>query len=437
MRLDHTLSIAKREYLLRVKGKAFWFSTLGLPVLVLAATILPSLLLAMSSAKERMVIVDRTGKVAPELKRAAAADSKAETPGPKANEKDKEKKSEIEFVYEAPEADPAAQEKKLDRRVLDREISAWILIDDAALESGTFSYRARSTSGFVTQSVVERRLARAVQALRLTEAGVDPARTEELMRGVDLDTVRVSEEGGKREIGFAGAAVAYIVFMMLFAAIQVWGQQVMTGILDEKSSRIVEVLVSAVKPFELLLGKLVGIGSVGLTQFAIWILTSAVVTSPAVTMALAFLPKDAALPQIGPWVAIHIVLFFILGFFLYSSFYAALGAAFNNLQEAQQTAAPLIFLLVVPVFLAPRLINDPDSTLSVVLSLVPIFSPLLMTLRLAIRMPPVWQVLLAEALTASCVVLMVWASARIYRVGILMYGKKPTFGELARWMRRA
>lgn len=433
MRLDHTLSIAKREYLLRVKGKTFWLSTLGLPILVLAATILPSLLLAMSSAKERMVVIDRTGKVAPELKRAAADEPKA-TP---ADTKDKEKKSEIEFVFEAPKADPARQEKELDRRVLDREISAWILIDDAALSSGTFSYRARSTSGFVTQSVVERRLARAVQRLRLAEAGVDPARTEGLMKGVELDTVRVSEEGGRREIGLAGAAVAYIVFMMLFAAIQVWGQQVMTGILEEKSSRIVEVLVSAVKPFDLMLGKLAGIGSVGLTQFGIWILTSAVVTSPAVVTALAFLPKDVALPQIGLWVAFHIVVFFVLGFFLFSSFYAALGAAFNNIQEAQQTAAPLIFLLVVPVFLAPKVINDPDSTLSVVLSMVPIFSPLLMTLRLAIRMPPLWQVLLAEVLTASFVVLMVWASARIYRVGILMYGKKPTFGELARWLRRA
>ncbi|HXU30372.1 MAG TPA: ABC transporter permease [Thermoanaerobaculia bacterium] len=434
MRLDHTLSIAKREYLLRVKGKAFWLSTLGLPILVLAATILPSLLLSMSSATERMVVIDRTGRVAPELKRVAAEEPDATKADAK---EEKDKKTEIELVFEAPKANPGNQEKELDKRVLDREIAAWILIDDAALSSGRFSYRARSTSGFVTQSIVERRLSRAVQRLRLTEAGVDPARTEELMKSVELDTVRVSEEGGQREIGLAGAALAYVVFMMLFAAIQVWGQQVMTGILDEKSSRIVEVLVSAVKPFELMLGKLVGIGSVGLTQFAIWILTSAIVTSPGVAMALAFLPKDVALPQIGVWVALHIAIFFVLGFFLFSSFYAALGAAFNNLQEAQQTAAPLIFLLVVPVFLAPRVINDPDSMLSVVLSLVPIFTPLLMTLRLAIRMPPIWQVLLAEFLTASFVVLMVWASARIYRVGILMYGKKPTFGELARWLRRA
>jgi ABC-2 type transport system permease protein len=431
MRLDHVTTIAKREYLIRVKTKAFWLSTLGLPILVLAAIVLPSLLLSMTSAKERMVVIDRTAKVAPELKRVAAEDAT------KADAKEKGKKSEIEFVFEAPKANPAQQEKELDRRVLEREISAWILIDKASLASGKFSYRARSTSGFVTQSIIERRLSRAVQGLRLAEAGVDPARTEELMKDVELDTVRVSEEGGQREIGLAGAALAYIVFMMLFAAIQVWGQQVMTGILDEKTSRIVEVLVSAVKPFELMLGKLVGIGSVGLTQFAIWILTSAVATSPGIAMYLAFLPKDVALPQIGIGVAFHIAVFFVLGFFVFSSFYAAFGAAFNNIQEAQQTAAPLIVLLLVPVFLAPRVINDPDSTLSVVLSLVPVFSPLLMTLRLAIRMPPIWQVLLAEVLTASFVVLMVWASARIYRVGILMYGKKPTFGELARWLRRA
>jgi len=212
---------------------------------------------------------------------------------------------------------------------------------------------------------------------------------------------------------------------------------VMTGILDEKSSRIVEVLVSAVKPFELMLGKLLGIGFVGLTQFAIWLLTTTVITSPGLAVAVALLPKGVSLPQLGIGVALHLAIFFVLGFFVFASFYAALGAAFNNIQEAQQMAAPLILLLVVPVFLAPRVINDPESTFSVVLSLVPLFSPLLMTLRLAIRMPPIWQVLLAEVLTASFVVLMVWASARIYRVGILMYGKKPTFGELARWLRRA
>ncbi|HEV7672825.1 MAG TPA: ABC transporter permease [Thermoanaerobaculia bacterium] len=436
MRLDHVFTIAKREYLLRLKGKAFWLSTLGMPLLVLAATVLPSLLLSLAPAQEKMVVVDVTGKIAPELRRKEAAAPSGEQPPAKKAESPK-KESEIEFVVEPPKADRARQAKALDQRVLDGEISAWILIDEAALSSGRFSYRARSTSGFVTQSVVERRLSNAVRRARLAAAGLDPARAEELMQDVELDTVRVSVEGGRLEVGLAGAALAYIVFMMLFVAIQIWGQQVMTGILDEKSSRIVEVLVSAVRPFELMLGKLLGIGSVGLTQFAIWILTAAVVTSPGVAMALAYLPKDVTLPSIGIWTALHLVLFFVLGFFVFSSFYAALGAAFNNIQEAQQMAAPLILLLVVPVFLAPRLINDPDSTLSVVLSLVPIFSPLLMTLRLAIRMPPLWQVLLAEVLTASFVVLMVWASARIYRVGILMYGKKPTFGELARWLRRA
>ncbi len=431
MRLDHTLSVAKREYLLRVKGKAFWFSTLGLPLFVLAATVLPSLLLSMSSDKERMVVLDRTAKIRPELQR-KASDETAADPA-----EGTERKSEIELVLEAPRSDRAEQEKQLDRRVLDHEIAAWILIDDASLRTGKVTYRARSTSGFVTQSRVERRLSRAFQRLRLAEAGLDPARAEDLMRGVELDTVRVSEEGSKREIGLAGAALAYVVFMMLFIAIQVWGQQVMTGILDEKGNRVVEVLLSAVKPFDLMLGKLLGIGSVGLTQFAIWVVTAAVVTSPGVAMALAYLPKDVTLPSIGVGTAIHLIAFFVLGFFLFSSFYAALGAAFNNLQEAQQTAAPLILLLAVPMFLAPKVINDPDSTLAVVLSLVPIFTPLLMTLRLAIRMPPLWQVLLAEVLTAGFVFLMVWTTARIYRVGILMYGKKPTFGELARWLRRA
>jgi ABC-2 type transport system permease protein len=197
------------------------------------------------------------------------------------------------------------------------------------------------------------------------------------------------------------------------------------------------VVISSVKPFELMMGKLTGICLVGLTQFGIWMITLAIATAPGVMATIAGLPKDAKLPTITPGMMVHFILLFILGFFVFSTFYAAIGAAFNNVQEAQQVSGVAVFFLVIPVFLMIRIINDPSSTFSVVASLIPLFTPLLMTLRVALEMPPLWQMLLAYSLTLGFLVGMVWICARIYRIGILMYGKKPTFQELWKWIRYA
>jgi len=185
------------------------------------------------------------------------------------------------------------------------------------------------------------------------------------------------------------------------------------------------------------MGKLVGICLLGLTQFGIWMFTLAAFTAPGVMASLAGLPPEVKLPTVTPAMALHVILLFILGFFVFSTLYAAIGASFNNVQEAQQVSGVAVFFLVIPVFLMFPIINDPNSTFAVVTSLVPLFTPLLMTLRISLEMPPLWQILLAYVLTLGFVVGMVWVCARIYRIGILMYGKKPTFQELWKWIRYA
>jgi ABC-2 type transport system permease protein len=271
--------------------------------------------------------------------------------------------------------------------------------------------------------------------VRLAEAGLDPDRIGALSAGVDLKTIRVSKEGSRAEGGAGGFIFAYILFFMLFLGLLIWGQQVMTGVLEEKGSRVVEVLVSAIKPFDLMMGKLAGICLVGLTQFAIWLLTLVVVTAPGVVASLSAMPDDLKIPTLPVGTAVQFLFFFAFGFMVYASFYAALGAAFNNLQEAQQVAGTMGFLFAIPAIVMPMVINSPSSTLSVVLSLVPLFTPVLMPLRIAVEMPPVWQIALGYVLTIGFLLLMVWFCSRIYRVGILMYGKKPTIPELVRWVR--
>jgi ABC-2 type transport system permease protein len=211
----------------------------------------------------------------------------------------------------------------------------------------------------------------------------------------------------------------------------------MLGVLEEKNSRVVEVIVSAIHPVALMIGKLLGICLVGLTQLGLWLGAAAALTAPGVVATLAFLPEGLEVPTLGPVIVLHFLLLFLVGYFFYATFYAMLGAAFNSAQEAQQLAWIAVIFVVAPwVFFVPVL-NDPDSTLAVVTSLIPVFTPFLMMLRIAVKMPPTWQILLGYFLTLALCAAMIWLAARIYRVGILMYGKKPSLRELWRWVRYA
>ncbi|HXO22696.1 MAG TPA: ABC transporter permease [Thermoanaerobaculia bacterium] len=431
MRLESVSVVAKREYLQRIKGKGFWIATLVLPLFLVAMAVLPSLLLSRSEAKQRVVVVDATGKVASELRNEPP---KPESKGRKGGGL---RNASFEMLVEPPGHDPAAQQADLNRRVLAGKIDAWIWIDEAKLKANSVEYHAKSVSNFLTQEVLKNDLSAAIRRVRLREAGLDPERISQLTQPIDLETLRVSKEGSRAEGGLAGAAFAYILFMLLYVTLAIWGQQVMTGVLDEKSSRVVEVVISTIRPFDLMMGKLTGICLLGLTQIGIWLTTLFVLSAPGLLAAFVALPEGVHLPTLTVEMAIHFLILFTLGFFVFATFYAAIGASFNNLQEAQQVAGFVVFFLVIPVFLMFRIINDPDSKLAVVASLIPPFTPLLMTLRIALQMPPLWQILLAYALTLAFIWLMVWLCARVYRIGILMYGKKPTFQEIWKWMRYA
>jgi ABC-2 type transport system permease protein len=433
MRLDNIQIVARREYLQRVQSKGFWIGTVLFPLFAVAMTVLPSIFLARTKTSQQVIVVDETGRVAPQLLR--------EQPEPKSsnplrrNDEMEKRISRVQFVVEPATPDRKAQDDSLAKRVLAKEVDAWIRITPGVLTGDPVEYHGRSVSNFMTQSALERRLTEAVRRVRLADAGLDPDRIGDLSKQVDLKTIRVSKEGSRAEGGAGGFFAAYILFFMLFLAILIWGQQVMNGVLEEKGTRVMEVLVSAVKPFELMMGKLSGICLVGLTQFAIWLLTLVVLSAPGVVAALGTLPDEFKLPSLAPSSALHFLFFFVMGFMVYASFYAALGAAFNNLQEAQQVAGTLSILFAIPAIVMPMVINSPSSSTSTVMSLIPLFTPILMPLRIFVETPPLWQIAIGYVLTIGFLLLMVWFSSRIYRVGILMYGKKPTIPELLRWVR--
>jgi len=432
MRLAHVRSVTKREYLARLKSKGFWISTIALPVLMGAWAILPGLMMAKTTAGQRLAVVDETGQIADRLKDQLEDWSQRSSD---LLEGGQPVRFDLEIIH--PGSDLAELKRELDRRVLEQEIDAWIWIDEELLAQDRVEYHAESVSNFITQEVLGSALSRVVRTTRLEEAGYDAEVVAQLSRSVDLETIRLSEKGSEAETGVGGFAIAFGLFMILYMTTLIYGQQVMHGVLEEKSSRVVEVILAAIQPIELLAGKLIGICLAGLTQLAIWVGTLALLTAPGVIALIAFMPPGIELPRLPAGLVVHFFLFFLLGYFFYATFYAMIGSAFNNSQEAQQMASIGVVFVVAPwIFFLPVL-NDPDSTLSVVTSLIPVFTPFLMLLRIAVKTPPAWQIGLGYLLTLLLCLCSVWLCARIYRVGILMYGKKPSIREIARWIRYA
>ena len=206
--------------------------------------------------------------------------------------------------------------------------------------------------------------------------------------------------------------------------------------MEEKQSRIVEVIISSVRPFDLLLGKVLGIGLLALTQFVIWGIGAGLVALYGATIVGMMAGPGAGIGFTIPIASIiGFIVYFMLGYLIFSTIYAAVGASVDNLQDAQQIIMPVTFLIIIPILLISFVARDPNSMVSVITSLIPFFSPILMTVRIATEMPPFWQIALSILIMIGTILGMIWGAAKIYRIGVLMYGKKVTIGELIKWLR--
>ena len=422
-----TWVIAKREFVSRLKTKGFWISTVALPLLMAAWLILPTLIMTKTRSSLHLAVVDETGGIAQALGKHEAEIE--------AGEGDQGVDLTLEIVE--PQSDGAALKESLDDRIRAEEIDAWLWISPESLEANELEYHGRNVSNFLTLEILERTLSRIVREERLAGAGYDTEEIAALTEGIDLATVRVTEEGTEADTGAANLILAVGLFFTLYMALIIYGNLVMQGVLEEKSNRVVEVVVSTVKPTELMGGKLLGIGAVGITQLLIWVVSGAALTAPGLITAIATLPEGMRLPSFELGVMAHFLALFVLGYVMYAAFYALIGSAFNSPQEAQQLAGVAVMFLIAPMVFFMPVLNDPDSLLSTILSLIPPFTPLVMMLRIAVKMPPLWEVALGYALSIGFAVFMVWLCARVYRIGILMYGKRPTIQEIWKWMRYA
>ena len=412
-------AVIRREYLERVRSKAFIIGTILGPILMGAIMVLPVFVMKSGSKLLRVAVLDETGHLGAPVEEALRT----------ARDEGK-----LRFdVRPSGEGTTEARKTVLETAVREASLDGYLLLPHDVLATSRPDYYGRTVSNLMYLNLMERRVQDVVVSRRLTEAGLDPDRVNELTRGLDLRRTRLTEEGEEEDKGPVAIIFALILLMILYTTILMWGQVVMAGVIEEKSSRVIEVMASGVPPTQLLAGKLLGVGGAGLTQFLVWTLSLL-----GISLATAGpLASNLPLPEITPLILVSFVVFFLLGFAFYASLYAAIGAAVNTMQEAQNFIFPIIIPLVLGLVCFPVILEAPDGTLAVVLSLIPFLTPLLMFLRIVVLTPPWWQIALSVVLMGAAIWGVLWFSGRIYRVGILMYGKKPTFPELMRWVRHA
>jgi ABC-2 type transport system permease protein len=328
---------------------------------------------------------------------------------------------------------------ELARRVEAGEIDGFVHVPPDIVERSLIAYRARDVANLQVVADLQRAATEAVLAERLGAAGLSPDAAADLVRRVDVHATRLASGGREGADALSTFFLAYAVAMLIYFLIVLYGQNVMRSVLEEKTSRIAEVIVSTVKASHLMLGKVAGVSAVALTQVAIWsLLVVAIATQTELLAGRAGVPEGImASLHVPLGTAVALFTFFLLGFLLYAALYAAVGAAVSTEQEAQQLVLPVLLPLVVPLLFLVPLTSDPQGTAATVLGLIPLTSPIATPMRMAATEIPAAHVWLSLGLLAAAVALAIWLAGRIYRVGILSTGKRPSLRELARWMRAA
>ena len=445
------LAVLKREYLKRVRAKSFIVATILGPVLMIAFMVVP-VLIAMLGAGEpvRLAVVDQTGRMYERVRQTlvrepgAGSDSARATAPLDLGKNPQERAREMgmalpgDFRVEEARADGRSIEEvkqELNGRVLREELDGYLLIPSDILSARRAEYYGRNVGDLFTRAQLEEKLARAVNEQRLTEAGVAQNLLQEMSGQLTLNTIKVSERGEEKETEaafFFVLGLGFVVFIMVL----MYGGTILSAVVEEKETRVAEMLFSSVRAFPLMLGKLIGVSLVALTQFAIWgILVGAFLLFGF--SALAAQGAAPVLPKIGPATILCFFLFFLLGYFIYATIYALIGSIVTNQEESQQFVLLAVFPLLVAFYLVFPVLRAPDSALAFWASLVPFTSPVVMLVRIVARTPPLWQIALSLVIGFGTVVLLVWVAARIYRVGMLMYGKRATIPEIIRWLKQA
>jgi ABC-2 type transport system permease protein len=437
--MSKILAVVRREFVERVRTRAFLISTILLPVFIVLMTVLPALMMSGSDHTSRIAVVDGSSSgLGATVGQALLGEKLTDAPGAQARYSVQVFPATTGHLAEV--RDSLIAKTGFSRR---GHADAWngvMVLTDESLQSGKVAYYGDNVGATQSMSKIQRTLSQVLASVRLGKSGVDPVLVMHSMAPADLQTTKVSDGKLTGQSGEESFAVAYFMGFILYLSILIYGQQTMTSVIEEKTSRIMEVLASSLTPFQMLLGKVLGVGLAGLAQMAIWGGSVFIVGSQRAHLASLFgMSSDAMqgfpVPTMAPDLLVIFLLYFMLGFLLYGALYAAIGAMCNTIQETQQYAVFVTVFIMVGFFAVFSLIKDPTGDLGRTMSFIPFFAPFVMPVRWSMTSVPPVELALSLGLMVAALLVCVWLAGRIYRTGILMYGKKPSWKELLRWIR--
>ncbi len=444
------LAVVKHEYKKIVLKWTFLIATLLFPVLAAAFAVVPALLFSIKGKPTRLVIVDQSGKVAVRVKESLLNEKKLKEPSRDDVMKDLTASREEQMKQSAKQLGAAFVFKNYDEsgksleqirgelngKITNKELDAYLIIpQNFESPEAKFEFFSRKAGDFVANNTLKDALNEAVRSQRLADANISEVQLRDLSKDVDLSVKKVDERGDEKDSDSSFVA-AFIVGLMIYITLIIYGQQILAAVIEEKETRIAEILFSSAKPFELMMGKLVGVGLAGLTQLAIWIISALVLVGIGLAQ-MSAAGVNISIPDITPLTVAYFFIFFLLGFFIYATVYALIGAMVTTVQEGGQFAMFPIFFLVIGFYMSFTVIRDPNSSLSFWVSIVPFLAPITMPVRILAETPPFWQIGLSILLNGITITFLVWLAARVYRVGMLMTGKRATIPEVWKWIRQA
>jgi ABC-2 type transport system permease protein len=415
----NAIHIIRREYNEHVKKKSFVIGTILAPVFMVAFLVVPILLAFFQPDNQMTVaVVDHTGELAERF--VAAVNDTTEEGEPR-------------YVFQQEPVDEG-RKKELIAALNDEELDILLEIPADVFETSDVQYTTRDVRNFQVLESFENHLTNIVIERRLAHQGIEIDEVSSLTTRVTLTVSQTTKSGEVEKKSFLGEwGLVFVFVMILYISLLTWGLTISRSILEEKGSRIIEVLLSSVEPRDLLFGKVVGIGLAGLTQMAIW----SVVGLAIAAFGGAAAAEALADVKVSYSVFFYFVLYFLLGFLLYASMFTVIGAICSTEQDAQQLQGIVTMPMIVPILVLMFIVQSPNSTLAVVLSLIPLFTPMVMLGRIIVLQPAAWQIALSIVLMVTSIYVSVAFSARVFRVGILMYGKRPSLPEVFKWYRSA
>jgi ABC-2 type transport system permease protein len=405
--------VAVWEFSEKVKSKAFIISLVIIPVFMVLMGVLPGLLVSQPDANATVVgIIDETDSIIGPL--AKRLDEKYKLPDGQPN-----------YVIMNLSVQGAIEKKKIEanRMVTAGGITGYFYFPVAIFDSGKVEYRSENVSNIKIQERFSRTIEEVIIESRILKQGLDPSLIKKITADINVRSIKVSEKGDEKESGFLETFFSgYVVVMMLLFLVLTSGQLLIRSVVEEKTSRVIEVLLSSCSAQDLMVGKILGLSGLGIVQMLIWGMIGFAITLK--TGVNIFTAANLMLSLV----------YLILGYIFYSAIFVAAGSPVTTEQEAQQITTYVSLLLVFPMVLAMPVMQNANSVWIKVLSFIPLLTPTLMVLRISVQMPAAWEILSTIALLIVSSIIMMWAAGKIFRVAVLSYGKRPTFVELVRWV---